>query len=229
MVQDVDGLPGSLTASSSVPDTSPFGSGDGSVSLSGTIGAPILSASAVSDTGARVNTNALALQQYTYTGLSTSTRTFEATFDYTQTLPGGPYLVMNGVTASIEIFTLPGGFEAGTTAQSNADALFNPSTQAGFTLLSSATFSDVNTNLSGVGTLAATATLNPGESFFVWVILQTPALNGGVINVGTLNTQWNDSANLVPANIAAVPEPTTLALLGIGIAGLGFTRRRTLR
>jgi hypothetical protein len=87
----------------------------------------------------------------------------------------------------------------------------------------------VNTNLSGVGTLAATATLNPGESFFVWVILQTPALNGGVINVGTLNTQWNDSANLVPANIAAVPEPTTLALLGIGIAGLGFTRRRTLR
>jgi hypothetical protein len=61
------------------------------------------------------------------------------------------------------------------------------------------------------------------------VILQTPALNGGVINVGTLNTQWNDSANLVPANIAAVPEPTTLALLGIGIAGLGFTRRRTLR
>lgn len=34
-----------------------------------------------------------------------------------------------------------------------------------------------------------------------------------------------DSVTLIPS---AVPEPATLALLGLGIAGIGFARRRRL-
>ena len=164
--QALDGVPGALTSSASMPTTPPFGSASGSVSLSGIIGAPILHASATSDAGARVNSNAFALQQYTYTGSSTTTRTFGGTPTYSQMIvPGGPYgpLVGDGIGAHIQIFTLPGGVDAGTTAQSNADALYDPSTQAGFTLLNYADFFDTFSNASGTANFGTTVTLDPGE------------------------------------------------------------------
>lgn len=228
------GFPGAVASSAALPFTPPFGSASGSVSLSGIVGAPILRASAVSLAGTRANTNSFALQQYTYVGALPETRQFGGHLTYSQTIaPGGPFPPGVGTFAFIEAFTLPGGYEVGATADDNFIALVDPSLQPGYASLGKADFADLNSTAGMVTTdISVTVTLNPGDSIYVWVGLQTPAVDGSVIDASnTFITGWNDATNLLPANVVRAPaavdalgEPALLILLALGLAGIALAR-----
>ncbi|MFL6681518.1 MAG: PEP-CTERM sorting domain-containing protein [Burkholderiaceae bacterium] len=217
-----------------------YGSASGSVSFSGVIGAPVLHASASSDAGKRANTNSVALQSYTYTGSTPTTRTFGGTLTYSQTLSGTyPDVGATGVYATIDAFTLTApSIDAGTDSASNFYALFgepwttDPST--GYVDLAQNAFSDDTTHAGATGDLGVTLALTPGETVWLYVLLQTPAVNGSVIDAShTLVTGWNDATDLVPAVTSLpvpVPEPAPLALFGLGLAvALAAKRHRAVR
>ena len=119
------GAPGAFS-SASTQNVAGYGSASGSVSFSGVIGAPVLHASASSEAGKRANTNSVAVQSYTYTGATRTTRTFGGTLTYDQSLTGVyPDTGATGIYALIDAFTLSASsIDAGSDAASNFDALF---------------------------------------------------------------------------------------------------------
>ena len=92
-------------------------------------------------------------------------------------------------------------------------------------------FSDNVSRVSGSASLGVTVTLDPGETVWLYVLLQTPAVNGSVIDAShTLITGWDNTADLTPAVTSLpVPEPTPLALFGLGLAALAVAKRRAAR
>ena len=217
------GFPGA--ASSSATSTlAGFGTASGSVTLSGVIGAPHLSAVATSTAGTRQNTNSVALQSYTYVGSAPTTIAFDGTLTYAETLTGAyPFLVGGGVNAVIDVFTLSvPAIDVGSTPESNFDALINESLLPGYVSLGIDQYIGTSSTPNGVANLGVTVTLDPGEVVWVQTLLQTPAVNGGIVDAShTLVTGWSDPTNLVPAVVAPVPEPSELDLLGVALVSLG--------
>jgi len=220
------GLPGAASASAS-STLAGYGSVSGSAALSGGAGAPALSGSATSTAGTRQNMTSMALQSYTYTGATPTTRTLDATVIYSQLINGtyGPG-VGSGVLAGIDIFTLSTSMvDAGTTALSNFNTLFNYTSLPGFSDIAQDQFSDTASNSNGSGSVSVTLNLTPGEIFWVMVIMQTPGVNGGFVTA-QMSSNWDNTTGLVPA---AVPEPDSIALFGLALAVRGFCYRRNVR
>jgi len=229
------GSPGAYS-SAATQNFAGYGSASGSVSFSGAIGAPVLHASASADPGKRANTNSVALQSYTYTGTAPTTRVFGGTLTYDQALTGVyPDPGATGVYALIDAFTLTAAaIDAGTDPASNFDALFSEAfaadpTQYGYVDLAQNSFSDNGSRTGGSGNLSVTLDLTPGETVWLYVLLQTPAVNGSVIDAShTLVTGWDVTADLTPAVTSLpVPEPAPLALFGLGLAATLIARRRS--
>ncbi len=221
---------GAVSATISSPT---WGTTTSSAQLSGVAGAPIIRTYVASEPGYRLSTNTGALQRYTYTGTESVTRTFGATLTYSQSVPDWnldcpvPILCRSGITASIEAFTTTADFlDGGESALENFDTVFYRYLLApGYTLLGQDIFHDFADASNAVASTAISLQLNPGDSFWIRVFLQTPAASGTIIDsANTFVTGFDDATNLVPAQ--TVPEPGTLALLAIGLASLVLSRRR---
>jgi hypothetical protein len=218
LFQQYGGLPGDSASSANVDEVG-YGSSSGNVALSGVIGAPVLKGSSVSELGKRISSNSIALQRYVYTGDTPTTRSFGGTITYSEfstgSYPSGPG---GGINANIDIFTLPTSTIAiAPTAAANFNMLFSGlSSLSGYTSLGSANYNDQTSALNASGNLSVAVTLNPGDSIWVWVILQTPATNGGWVDAShTFITAWSETSSLVPA-VVAVPE---FGAFGLWLAG----------
>ncbi len=190
------GLPGAPAAITSHADPT-FGEASGSAQLTGARGAAEMSANATSLPAMRNGANSVTLQRYTNKSASAETLTFGATLTYNQTIPGenadfpAGSAGRSGANAEIFILSFDADFlEAGTTAEENNTLVFegpDPSITA-TELGSASTEPYLNVTGSGTETLSITLTVEPGDSIWLWGILQSLVANGAEVSA-TLDTK----------------------------------------
>ncbi len=189
------GLPGAPAAISSHADPT-FGEASGSAQLTGAPGAAEMSAYATSLPTTRNGSNCMILKRYTNKSANAETLTFGATLTYSQTIPAENAVFAagsagsSGASAEIYIFSADAdSLEAGTTAEENFGFLMEGPDPSIITteLGSASTGPSTNVSEADAKTFSSTVTVEPGDSIWLWAILQSLAANGADVSA-TLDT-----------------------------------------
>lgn len=174
---------------------------------------PTLKAYSASAAGAGADAQVTGIQGYTYDGPGTKDITIDYSLDaFVSQGTGNPDSFAIARVAAY--YDDEGNFETffgNLLFESNATILDNNTTR----LESNGDVSD-----------SISFTVNSGDNFYVIAQLSVGSERGGLADAeNTFTASFADATGLAPVATAAVPEPSSAALLGLGLTAL-FTRRR---